>query len=164
MQRNQHQTPPLRRHATYRWILFGVVLVSVAMVLARSRSTSFETIIIRVGGVPLTVEVANHPAARARGLQGREALADNAGMLFVYPQAKRLRFWMKNTPIDLDIGFFDDEGLLLEVLSMTALHERPHYVSRAPAKYALEVNRGWFAANRISEHSRLELPSPLAAW
>ncbi len=160
------QSPPPRRHPEGRWIwvVFSIVLASGAMALDLGQPTPMEIIAIKVGGVPLTVEVANHPAARALGLQGREALAENAGMLFVYPRAKRLRFWMKDTPIDLDIGFFDDQGRLLEVLSMSAFHERPHYVSSAPAKYALEVNRGWFAANRISEHSRLELASPLAAW
>ena len=160
------QSPPARRHSKGRWIwvVLSIVLASGAMALDRRQPPPLETIAIKVGGVPLTVEVANHPASRALGLQGREALASNAGMLFVYPQTKRLRFWMKNTPIDLDIGFFDDGGRLLEVLPMTAFHERPHYVSSAPAKYALEVNRGWFAANRVSENSQLELPSPLAAW
>ena len=144
--------------------MFGIVLAAGAMALDRQQPTPVEMIAIQVGGVALMVEVANDPASRARGLQGREALAANAGMLFVYPQAKRLRFWMKNTPIDLDIGFFDDGGRLLEVVPMTAFHERPHYVSSAPAKYALEVNRGWFAANRIARDARLELPSPIASW
>ncbi len=154
----------MRRPAQSRWALFAIFLVSGALALDRRQPMPVEKMAIQVGGVPLVVEVANNPAARARGLQERGALAANAGMLFVYPQPKRLRFWMKNTPIDLDIGFFDDEGRLLEVLPMTAFHERSHTVSSAPAKYALEVNRGWFAANRISKDARLELPSPMAAW
>jgi uncharacterized membrane protein (UPF0127 family) len=164
MKRNHVQTPFMRRPAQGRWALFAIFLVSNALALDRRQPMPVEKMAIQVSGVPLVVEVANSPALRARGLQGRDALAANAGMLFVYPQAKRLRFWMKNTPIDLDIGFFDDEGRLLEVVPMTALHERPHYVSSAPAKYALEVNRGWFAANRIPRDARLELPSPIAAW
>ena len=146
------------------WALFVLVLASGAIALDRWQPTPVETIAIQVGGVPLMVEIANDPALRARGLQDRAALAADAGMLFVYPRAKRLRFWMKNTPLDLDIGFFNDEGRLLEVLPMTAFHERPYYVSSAAARYALEVNRGWFAANRIAKGSRLELPSAMAAW
>ncbi|MGB5200978.1 MAG: DUF192 domain-containing protein [Sedimenticolaceae bacterium] len=164
MKRNHVRIPLMRHPAQSHWALFAMFLVSGALALDRWQPMPVEKMAIQVSGVPLMVEVANSPALRARGLQDRDALAANAGMLFVYPEAKRLRFWMKNTPIDLDIGFFDDEGRLLEVAPMTAFHERPHYVSSAPARYALEVNRGWFAANRIPKDSRLELPSPIAAW
>ncbi|HBH26971.1 MAG TPA: DUF192 domain-containing protein [Rhodospirillaceae bacterium] len=60
------------------------------------------------------VEVAATPEARARGLMGREALAPDGGMLFLFPSAGPLTaFWMKDTPIPLDLLFFSADGALI---------------------------------------------------
>jgi len=85
-------------------------------------------------------------------------------MLFVFPGSHRLTFWMKNTPLDLDIGFFDAEGRLLEVRTMRAFDERT-VASSTPATYALEMNAGWFAARGIAKGALLRAPDsvlPLA--
>jgi uncharacterized membrane protein (UPF0127 family) len=57
-----------------------------------------EVVTIHVEVVPLTVEVANDPVSRARGLKKRKMLTPSSGMLFVFPQPQILRFWMKDTP------------------------------------------------------------------
>lgn len=82
-------------------------------------------------------------------------------MLFVFPKSKKLQFWMKDTSIDLDIGFFDSQGRLLNTTTMTAFDDKTQHSSNGPAKYALEVNRGWFAAHGLSEDAFLVLPSKL---
>ena len=51
------------------------------------------------------VEVADDATERSEGLMHRESLADNAGMLFLYPETRPVEFWMKNTPLSLDIVF-----------------------------------------------------------
>ena len=135
------------------------VLVA-ATVMLRWPHTSLAVITVQVGGLPLVVEVADNATARSRGLQHRDKLAADAGMLFVYPDAGVRRFWMKDTQIDLDIGFFDDASRLIEVRSMTALDQHVQHVSSKPAKYALEVNRGWFAANRVAAGAVLRLQPP----
>ena len=138
--------------------LFAMLVA--ATVMLRWPHTSLAVITVQVGGLPLVVEVADNATARSRGLQHRDKLAADAGMLFVYPDAGVRRFWMKDTQIDLDIGFFDDASRLIEVHSMTALDQHVQHVSSKPAKYALEVNRGWFAANRVAAGAVLRLQPP----
>ena len=86
----------------------------------------------------------------------RTQLDKNQGMLFVFPEEKHLSFWMKNTYIDLDIGYFDKNKMLTEVVSMKAQQLGPtsnqnlqSYPSRSACLYAIEVNKGWFARNGI---------------
>ena len=113
---------------------------------------------VRVGDAVIRVEIADDPESHLRGLMGRETLAPDTGMLFVYPRAQPLAFWMKNTPLDLDIGFFDSQGRLLNIEAMTAYDEVTRHRSRGPARYALETPRDWFARNAIQPGARLRFP------
>ncbi|MDT8436295.1 MAG: DUF192 domain-containing protein [Gemmatimonadota bacterium] len=110
---------------------------------------------IRVGGVPITVEIADTPPLRERGLMHRDSLPADHGMLFVYPDEQLRSFWMRNTKIPLDIGFFDRNGSLLNVERMEPRTEE-NTLSKAPAMYALEMNAGWFEAHGVGPGDRLE--------
>jgi uncharacterized membrane protein (UPF0127 family) len=149
--------------AKYGWM--ALILVSAfgasALALYRWLQTRMDVVAIQVNGVPLTVEVANNHFLRTKGLKKRTMLVPEAGMLFVFPKSKKLQFWMKDTSIDLDIGFFDSQGRLLNTTTMTAFDDTTQHTSSGPAKYALEVNRGWFAAHGLSEDAFLVLPSKL---
>jgi uncharacterized membrane protein (UPF0127 family) len=134
-----------------------------ASALNRWLQTRMEVVTIHVEDVPLTVEVANNPVSRARGLKKRKMLTPNSGMLFVFPQPQILRFWMKDTPIDLDIGFFDSQGRLLNTTAMTAFDDKTQHTSSGLAQYAVEVTRGWFSAHGLSKDALLALPSKLDA-
>lgn len=123
---------------------------------------------IRVGDHPVRAELALTPEDRARGLMFRGSLGPEEGMLFVYPTARTLSFWMKNTLIPLDVGYFDGDGFLIEVRQMKV--EKDHsagrlrtYLSSEPARYALEMNAGWFAGKKIHKYARLHLPRRLTA-
>lgn len=96
----------------------------------------------------LYVELADTPMKREYGLMDRKALAENHGMLFKFPYAHNLRFWMKDTYIPLDIAFLDDEGKILQIEKMYPLSTRAITANR-PCKYALEVTAGWFKENSI---------------
>lgn len=122
-----------------------------------------DVMTVHVASLPLIVEVASDPSSRATGLKHRTSLPPNGGMLFVFPGAVRAEFWMKETLIDLDIGFFDDQLQLIDICQMTALDVRSRCIPCRPAKYALEVNQGWFAANRIPTTARLQLPRLIEA-
>ena len=60
---------------------------------------------------------------------------------------------MRNTFIPLSIGFFDSAGRLVDIQDMkpvaTADETPEGYSSRFPARFALEVNQGWFAEKGI---------------
>lgn len=103
---------------------------------------------IRLGDQILTVEIADTTPARAKGLMGRKTLGENQGMLFIYPKAEKLSFWMKNTLIPLSIAFFDEKKRLLEIIDMMPETLDTH-TSWAPAQYALEMNQGWFEKKSI---------------
>lgn len=99
-----------------------------------------------VGGQVFRLEVARTPQDRARGLMGRESLARDAAMIFVYADEAHRSFWMKNTLIPLDIIFIDSELTVVDVQTMRPEHETapdlPVYTSDAPALYAVEVSEG----------------------
>ena len=129
---------------------------------------SNEKIKITVGGVAVEAEIAATPEDRARGLMYRTTLPENEGMLFIYPKAERLSFWMKNTLIPLDIGFFDSEGYLINIFTMepepgVQPENLKTYSSSEDAKFALEVNKGWFKKNNINKFKKLLIPKNITA-
>ena len=120
---------------------------------------------VRIGtsggeSVEVEVEIADDTEEMARGLMGRTALAEDAGMLFVYPDERELSFWMKDTLIPLSIAFMDAEGRIVDIQDMRALDDTPpHYTSAEPARYALEVNEGFFDERGVEVGDRAELPA-----
>lgn len=113
--------------------------------------SSLFAVKIQVANEVIDCEIANTHASRSKGLMGRKELPEGRGMLFIYPHAEVLCFWMKNTLIPLSIGFFDDKKILIKMLDM----EPPigdnyiRYYSTDPARFALEVPKGWFKKNKI---------------
>lgn len=109
--------------------------------------------------VEVRVEIADSPAEQAKGLMDRTALAEDRGMLFVFPDEEVRSFWMKNTLIPLSIAYMDSEGRIVDIQDMKPLDdEEPHYVSAEPARYALEVNKGYFEEHGVEVGDRAELP------
>jgi uncharacterized protein len=116
--------------------------------------------------VRVRAEIADNAFERARGLMYRTALAEDRGMLFVFEgirfifeEEQRLSFWMRNTLIPLSIAFIDSEGRIVDIQDMKPLDDDPpHYVSAEPARYALEVNRGFFEERGVKVGDRVELP------
>ncbi|HPJ37409.1 MAG TPA: DUF192 domain-containing protein [Spirochaetota bacterium] len=106
--------------------------------------------------VPLHVEIANTDAARQQGLMFRKNMKQNYGMIFVFQDEKPLTFWMKNTYIPLSIAYVASHGVINEIYNMKPLDISITYPSLLPARYAIEVNKGWFEKNQISEGCRVE--------
>jgi len=104
----------------------------------------------------LTTEVAISRDGHMCGLAFRRDLAADHGMLFVYARDLIISFWMKNTNIPLSIAFLDAEGRTLEIHNMDPNYPTRRYVSKSPARYALEVNQGWFDKNGIEVGSKFE--------
>jgi len=103
---------------------------------------------LKMGKSEIYVEVANKDVTREAGLMFRRKLEWDNGMLFVFNDSAVRYFWMKNTFIPLSIAFIDDQGKILNILEMPPQTEQT-FPSAGPAKYALEMNSGWFAKEGI---------------
>lgn len=119
------------------------------------------------GSFRFDVEVMDTSAGRARGLMERESLPRFGAMLFVYPEAGPVSFWMRNTLIPLDMLFFDPSGTL------TRIHENAVPLDETPIPggtnvlYVLEINGGLSETLGIDLGAELRHPSldpDSAAW
>jgi uncharacterized membrane protein (UPF0127 family) len=102
----------------------------------------------------IRAEVAADFGTRMRGLMYRASMAQNAGMLFIFDESTQHCMWMKNTLIALSVAFIDESGAITNIADMQPQTEDSHCASR-PARYALEMNRGWFASKGIKPGSRI---------
>lgn len=96
----------------------------------------------------IVAEVAATQPERAQGLMQRQRLGANEGMIFVFPVTATHCFWMKNTPLPLSIAFLDERGRVVDLAEM-APHSEENHCPAQPARFALEMNAGWFAAKGI---------------
>lgn len=110
------------------------------------------------GEVTVRVEIARTREQLSRGLMWRTELDDDAGMLFVFGDTAPRTFWMKNTPLPLDILFLDERGTVLNVAAATTPYSEAPIRSAGPARYVLEVNAGFAGKYGIGTGTRVELP------
>ncbi len=95
-------------------------------------------------------EVSATPAARERGLMGRNSIPDGTGMLFVFPEREERLVWMKDTNIALDMAVFDERNRVVAIKPLEPLDESLTE-SDVPTSLLLEVRQGWFAERGIAE-------------
>jgi len=93
-----------------------------------------------------TVEIADDPAEMMRGLMFRFELADDAGMLFIYPEEDILTFWMRNTYIPLDMIFIKADGTIDSIAERTTPLSERIIPSEGPSRFVLEITGGLSAA------------------
>ncbi len=138
----------MSRPALYRLSLLAGMLFSL------SASAEMPRMELSVGFHRIEAEVAANQENRALGLMHRKSMGSNQGMLFVFPVAARHCMWMRNTLIPLAVAFLDDEGRIINVEEMKPQTENNHCAA-APARFALEMNKGWFAAKGIQNGMRI---------
>lgn len=137
------------------------VLVCGGLWLTAPACGADDTRTLTVNGHTLTVELADAPDERVRGLMYRDTLGADAGMLFVYDDLAERRFWMKDTRIPLSIAYLDADARIVKIADLQPLDETG-VPSGRPARYALEVNQGWFAKNGVTEGAIVEGVKPPA--
>ncbi len=142
----------------------GVVAILVPLLLAAvlSGCGGDERLQIRIGQATAEVELAITEAARRQGLMGRRSLGPDQGMLLIWERPRMVEIWMLNMEISLDVGFFDRRGVLLDWRTLEPDGGREIYASPAPARYVLEMNKGWFARHRLRPGDRLQIPDDSA--
>lgn len=103
----------------------------------------------------LTAEVARTNADLAQGLMHRRMLPESRGMLFVFPEIAYHGMWMMNTYIPLSVAFMDNDGIIINIEDMKP-HTRDSHTATKPARYALEMNLGWFRKRGIVPGMKIE--------
>lgn len=142
-----------------KFICYFILIVPIFSQL----NTKNEIIQISVDGNLLQVEIADTETKRRIGLMSRKSLKENEGMLFIFPVADYLSFWMKNTYIPLSIGYFNEDKRLIDIFNMKPNQTKEYYNASEKVIYALEVNQGWFQKKGIHKFSVLELPKEIKA-
>ena len=134
--------------------LLVAALAIVAPLAAAQPQSKLPTLALSAGIHVIQAEVANTVPSRAQGLMFRKSLAANQGMLFVFAEVERHCMWMRNTYVPLSVAFIDEAGVILNIADMKPQTENSHCAA-GPARYALEMNQGWFAAKGIKPGARL---------
>ena len=137
--------------------LVGVLVGAHRTTLAAAAQGMLPIVQLRIGGVPVDAEIASSGEQRYMGLSFRKALGENAGMLFVYPDERPLTFTMRNTLIPLSIAFISEALVIDEIVDMD-VGPGQLFPSTRPARYALEVNQGWFERNGIEPGATITMP------
>jgi uncharacterized membrane protein (UPF0127 family) len=112
--------------------------------VAASDAPRLEAIVIETdrASLDLTVEIADTPELRERGLMFRHRLGEGRGMLFLYERAQPVAMWMKNTYIALDMVFVRDNGTVSEIVRNTVPLSLETIQSGEPVKAVLEIAAG----------------------
>ena len=104
------------------------------------------------------VEIAASPMDRSMGLMYRTDLADDQGMLFVFEQTLPVSFWMKNTPLPLDLLFIDQHGKIRDIKQGEPYSEAM-IAPREAVRFVLELKAGTAAKNGIRVGDMLRHPA-----
>jgi len=132
----------------------AVIVAALGLYLAVPQSTSASSQAMRlpVDPVPLvavtasgehdfTIEIADDSSERSAGLMFRENMADDHGMLFVFEQTRVVGFWMKNTPMPLDLVFIGADGIVRDILPGEPFSEASIGPAE-PVRFVLELKQG----------------------
>jgi uncharacterized membrane protein (UPF0127 family) len=145
-----------------RLIFIGVLLLVAPMAAPASFAAGLphDSLLVETASSQyrFDVEIADEPAERAEGLMYRQSLADNAGMLFLYPSPQPVEFWMKNTVLPLDIVFVRANGTIARIAADTRPMSESLIPSGEPVVAVLEVKAGTMHALGITVGDRLRNP------
>ncbi len=101
------------------------------------------------------VEVADTPQARSLGLMYRKNLAPDQGMIFFFERDEDHRFWMKNTPLSLDMIFISAEGKIVGIQADTQPFSLQPLGVGAPSRAVLEVRAGFSRTHGLKAGDRV---------
>ncbi|AYE36514.1 hypothetical protein DB313_03470 [Borrelia turcica IST7] len=110
---------------------------------------------ITINDVKFFVKLAVDDFSRAKGYMGTKNVNENNGILFMFDKERNLSFWMKDTPIPLEIAYINSRGIIKEIYSLVPFSEK-NIDSKYKVKYALEVPAGSFSKFKIKVGDRVK--------
>ncbi|MEM9634356.1 MAG: DUF192 domain-containing protein [Pseudomonadota bacterium] len=143
-------------------LAFSLLMTAVLVNAANAQEAlSTETLLVKSGEAEhrFLVEVAATDIERARGLMFREEMAADHGMLFIFEGEGERFFWMKNTPLPLDIIYVDNAGHIVSIAAETTPFSEAVIPSGKPARFVLEVNAGIAEKLAIKVGDQISSPS-----
>lgn len=136
-------------------LLVGLILLLVTCIPALAQDLTGLSIETAGGERRFTVELADDVASRRRGLMFRESMPLDHGMIFDFKRQQHLSFWMKNTPLPLDIIFIDRGGVIVHIHHNAVPFDETPIPSVRPALAVLEVNGGVARLTGISRGDQI---------
>ncbi|RWH75553.1 DUF192 domain-containing protein [Mesorhizobium sp.] len=152
------------------WLTAGVLCAAIvfAACFMAANANSADAMLLPIDRTPLVVatgsgersfsiEIADTSAEREAGLMFRRTMADDHGMLFVFERTDEVDFWMKNTPMALDLIFIGEDGRIKAIK-----HGEPESEAiispGQPVRFVLELKAGTAAKDGIKEGDLLRHP------
>lgn len=133
----------------------ALAIVALTSILDAAAQQRFQTIPLTAGINLIQAEVAADDAQRQQGLMFREKMGTNEGMVFLFEAPAQVCMWMKNTLIPLSVAFIDSQGKIVNIEDMQPQTMNSHCAKR-PARYALEMNLGWFKSKNLKPGTKIE--------
>jgi len=162
--RRKPQSSPTHERSACRWFCEALTLCNLSFLLyACTSSSAPQLVVYSQNGTPIqvSVEIVATPEKRSFGLMYRKDLPESHGMLFLFPREQPLSFWMKNTPLPLDIIFINAAHTIVSIAANTTPFSEEPLPSGPPAQFVLEVNAGFCQRHDITVGSRIEMPNVL---
>lgn len=152
-----------------KWSVLSVVLALATPALGADSACSDDVVYLRGdwGSARFSVDVADTPELRSRGLMFVEEMPSMHGMLFVYERAETVSFWMKNTLIPLDMIFANAAGVVQRVHENAVPGDLTSIPGGADIQFVLEINGGMADRLGIDEGTEMRHPAiadDSAAW
>ena len=147
---------PLRRLLAWAGVA-AMIAAPLAALGQAAPQPKLPVVRLQAGMHIVLAEVAATPRSREIGLMMRERLGPNEGMLFVFEEPRAYCFWMRNTLLPLSIAFLDDDGRIVNIADIAPRTEDSHCAT-APVRFALEMDKGWFAKRALAPGSQLANP------
>jgi len=138
----------------FRPLAFAVLIAPLCAAAQTGPQLDLQRTKLSAGMHLADVQIAQTPEQRQIGLMMRREMPQQEGMIFVFEQASRQCFWMKNTLLPLTAAFLADDGRIVNMADMKPQTEDAH-CSNEPVRYVLEMNKGWFAKKGIKSGSKL---------
>jgi uncharacterized membrane protein (UPF0127 family) len=126
---------------------FSAIFISIAFP-GWAQQPQLPLLELSAGMHRIEAEVAATPESRQTGMMLRTSMPSHRGMLFVFTDSAKHCMWMRNTLVPLSVAFLDEKGRILNVEDMQPKTEDNH-CSDKPARYALEMNLGWFRSRGL---------------
>jgi hypothetical protein len=118
--------------------------------LPTAAQPKLQTMKLWLGAEELVAELALTGQQTQTGMMFRTNMAEDAGMLFVFPAPFQASFWMKNCPLPLSAAYIDREGTILEIHDLQPHNTNSVVASSDQVQFVLEVNQGWFGRHKVT--------------